>query len=332
MDIHFYQVDGLGRDSGDGGAIFDYKTVEAIRGRGIDVEAVGVFRRRALRLPPWAGRVDEGMLRIPARGVGTRTILSHEATFDLAPVVEADALIVHNYFPAFSFPGRKDLEGYYRLGARDYYRRAFDLVRHVFFLSYRERALAEQDFPVIKGRTTVIPPPPAPLELSGRRMNVVHLSGSDSWLPKRLSRLTGRDAENFTKADFAIRDFGPQPASAFGLINDRFTVGFKLKLMQMIACRDVIASCADIAEELEVIAPGYPFWRRVGSVSDALEYFCDIRDRLSAEEIDAAFDAVLPGWRLPAWSDHGRIIADVVCRFPPSAAAEKCQDPLESAS
>lgn len=312
MHIHFYQVDGLGRESSDGGAIFDRKTIEAIRDCGVEVEPVGVFRHRALRLPFWAGRIDQERLQCPVPGAESRTILSHEATFGLAPVAKADALIVHNYFPAFSFPGRRDLEAYYRLGARDYYRRAFDFVRHVFFLSYRECDLAEGDFPAIRGRTTVIPPPPAPLTASERRMDVVHLSGSEGWLPKRLSRLTGRDTANFAKAGFAICDFGPQPASAFGLINDRFTVGFKLKLMQMIACRDIIASCADIAGEIEMIAPGYPFWRRVGSVDDALEYFCDVRGRFSASEIDAAFDTVLPGWRLPAWSDHGKVIVDVV--------------------
>jgi hypothetical protein len=308
MHIRFYHVDGLGRDADDGGAIFDRKTIAAFRQLGAVVDELPVLRRRALRLPTWAGRIEASRLCIAQGESGGRTILSHEATFDLAGVVNADALIVHNYFPRFRFPGRKGLELYYRLGALDHYRRAFDRTPSIFFLSYRERDAAEEDFPSIRGRTTVIPPPPAPVIPSARNMEIVHVSGSEGWLPKRLSRLTDDEIARFGKAGFVIGDFGTHPASAFGLINDRFTVGFKLKLMQMIACRDIIASCADIADEMERIAPGYPFWRQVASVDEALEYFRDIRDRLTVEEIDAAFDKAAPRWRVPSWNDHGEAI------------------------
>ena len=308
MHIHFYHVDGLGRDADDGGAIFDRKTVAALRQSGAAVDELPVLRRRALRLPTWAGRIETSRLRIPTDETGGHTILSHEATFDLARVVNADALIVHNYFPRFRFPDRKDLELYYRLGALDHYRRAFDRTPRLFFLSHREREAAEDDFPGIRGRTIVVPPPPAPAVPSARRMGIVHVSGSEGWLPKRLSRLTDDQIARFAKAGFVIGDFDPDPSSAFGLINDRFTVGFKLKLMQMIACRDIIASCADIADEMERIAPGYPFWRQGASVDEALEYFRDIRDRLTVEEIDAAFDEAAPRWRIPSWKDHGEAI------------------------
>lgn len=312
MRIHFYHIDGLGREDHDGGAIFDRKTLAALRHGGAEVEEVPVVRRRAIRVPTWAGRIDTARLRAASDETGCRTILSHEATFALAHEIKADALIVHNYFSRFRFPGRRDLELYYRLGAQRYYGRAFDQAATIFFLSYRERDLAEEDFPQIRGRTIVIPPPPAPMSLAPRRLDVVHISGSEGWLPKRLSRLSDDDAARFAGAGFTIEDFGPRPSPAFGLITDRFTVGFKLKLMQMIACRDIIASRADIAHEMEQIAPDYPFWRHVASAGEALEFFGDIRSRLTVEAIDAAFDTATPHFRVPTWNDHGGTILNAI--------------------
>lgn len=312
MRIHFYHVDGLGRDDDDGGAIFDRKTVTALRHGGADVEEIPVMRRRAVRVPTWAGRIDTSRLRVASDEAACCKILSHEATFALAHEIKADALIVHNYFSRFRFPGRRDLELYYRLGAQRYYGRAFDRAVTLFFLSYRERDLAEDDFPQIRGRTTVIPPPPAPMSLSPRRTDVVHISGSEGWLPKRLSRLSDDELERFARSGFAVEDFGPRPSPAFGLITDRFTVGFKLKLMQMIACRDIIASRADIADEMEQIAPGYPFWRHVASAGEALEFFGDIRDRFAVEEIDVAFNEATPHFQVPSWNDHAGAILNAM--------------------
>ena len=96
MHIRFYHVDGLGRDADDGGAIFDRKTIAAFRQLGAVVDELPVLRRRALRLPTWDGRIEASRLCIAQGESGGRTILSHEATFDLAGVVNADALIVHN--------------------------------------------------------------------------------------------------------------------------------------------------------------------------------------------------------------------------------------------
>ena len=62
-------------------------------------------------------------------------------------------------------------------------------------------------------------------------------------------------------------------APGFALINDRFEVGFKLKLAQMLHSRDVIASFSDLHDEIEIICPGNPFYRQVASVKQAISFF-----------------------------------------------------------
>lgn len=304
MRIDYVRIGGSARAEEDGGAIFDRKTVAHLRALGAEVREIPIERRRALRLPLWAGK-PRPLGAGPARPGGAPfRILSHEATFGLMGPEGADAVIVHNHFAHFSFPGRPLLEDYYRRGAAPFYRQAFAGAVRILFLSHRERRLAERDDPSICGRTAVLVPPPADLPLGARRLDLVHVSGTERWRPKRLCRLTAGDRALLAESGLEIGDFGAVPAPAFGLVNDRFTVGFKLKLMQMIHARDAIASLADLEEEIEAVAPGYPFWRRVRSVAEARDYFLDLRERMRPEEIDARFREAGADWRLPDWSGH----------------------------
>jgi hypothetical protein len=145
-----------------------------------------------------------------------------------------------------------------------------------------------------------------------RRTDVVHLSGSTNWRPKRLCQLTEHEFTALREAGFRVEDFRPRLFPAFGLIPDRFSVGFKLKLMQMVYCSDVIASLCDLSEEIQAIYPNYPFYKFVSSVSDAINFFETVRNEKSAKEIDTAFAGRRPKDLLPTWEDLASQVSKLV--------------------
>jgi len=289
----------------DGGDIYDRKTLAALRRHGLNVEAVEVERQRHVGLPMWATPVPPAVrARIAsAHHKGRQIICSHEALFSAVKNIPTSVLIVHNYFPAFSFPGQRLLEGYYRTGARRHFSEYFCGAGSVVFLSARDYRHAVEDFPGIASKAQILPPPPFAAPLLERRLDLVHVSGSEDWLPKRLSRLSASERAAIHDHGLVICDFGSEINPAFGLINDRFVVGFKLKLMQMIYSRDVIASLSDVSEDLHSVADNYPFFQQVGSISEALDYFGIITRGYSAKEIELRFESTHSNWKTFSW-DH----------------------------
>jgi hypothetical protein len=158
-----------------------------------------------------------------------------------------------------------------------------------------------------------LPPPPHRAPLLARRTDLIHVSGSENWLPKRLSRLTKAEIAEMNARGFAIQDFGVNMTPAFGLITDRFAVGFKLKLMQMIYCKDIIASMSDIEEDLRYISPSYPFYRKVGGVSDALDYFEHVASSNCLADIDAACDLAIRDCII-SWDQMATLLLSYVSR------------------
>lgn len=299
----------------DGAQILDRKLVAALRSDVVEVDQIPLVRQRGFRLPIWrSSSVSPNELaRIrAARDAGACLVVSHEAFFGITEHVTADVLIVHNYLPGFSFPSHRWLEHYYSLRARDYMGNAFRKARVIIFVSYRDRTMALSDFPDIADRAHVLPPPPQPIELGARRTDVIHVSGSEKWFPKRLSRLKGTEIVLLQDAGFKLSDFAEASFPAFGLITDRFSVGFKLKLMQMIHCTDVIASLADIKEEMDAIAPSYPHWRYVRCVSEAADWFQEMRDTSRTLGLDKDFEEHSNDWVVPDWPGTGLKLAKLI--------------------
>jgi len=317
----------------DGAQIYDSKIFAAISKSALKVEHVRMARQRSWGLPLWQSRrTDKALLERLRAAVsdGARIVLSHEAFFKLAHEVPVAALIVHNYMPCFSFPDQRWLESYYRLGSRSFFGQAFANARAIVFLSHRDHRHAVADFPDIASRSHVLPPPPQEAKLSSRRTDLVHVSGSENWLPKRLSRLTPREAESIVSSGFAVSDFGHMPSPAFGLITDRFAVGFKLKLMQMLYIGDAIASLSDISDEMEALAPTHPFWRRVESVAEALHWFREIRDTVDSDMLDHAFALTSPNWKIPDWSHTGQKLVAIAAGASTLSADETSSTKQES--
>ncbi|WP_439634911.1 hypothetical protein [Glycocaulis sp.] len=267
--------------SADGAQIFDHNLLAALAERGVMLVPQHPRRRRGLHPPFWQGRIVELPALISelcrARRSGARIVLSHEGFFGIAHRMPVDLLIVHNYMPCFSFPGQRPLELYYRTGSRAYFGRAFANAKAMVFVSHRDHRCAVADFPEIENRSLILPPPPQRVALGPGCADVIHMSGSEGWLPKRLSRLTPDEQAKITTAGLRIEDFGPHPGPSFGLIPDRFTVGFKLKLMQMLYVGDAIASLSEIGEEVRALAPEYTWWREVASVEEAVAWFAALR-------------------------------------------------------
>mgnify|MGYP000243904659 CR=1 FL=1 len=296
-----YYVCGLNGSDEDGAQIFDRKLLSALMGRRFEIETLRPLHRRTLCLPLWRGNIlalSEILRRLRmVQREGARIVLSHERLFDIAHHMSVDLLIVHNYMPCFRFQGCRVLEIYYRLGSHRFVARAFENARSVIFLSHRDYRHAVEDFPQLADKSCVLPPPPHRSDLGLGRIDKIHVSGSDRWLPKRLSRLRPSEIRQIKTAGFKIDDFGPRPEPAFGLISDRFTVGFKLKLMQMLYVGDAIASLSDIRDDVMALAPDYPWWRVVPSVEEAVGWFQGLqRDSLWLEHCRNPASLKLPNW------------------------------------
>lgn len=312
---------GCSGGTADGAQIYDRKLVIALQEVGVDVETIHLNRRRSFSPPFWQGWESDQKLRSrleAARRESAKVVISHENYFGLAHGMAVDGLIVHNYLPCFTFPRKPWLESYYHFGAQAFFRRAFDNAATLVFLSHRDHRHAVADFPDIAVRSHVIPPPARETKLRPRRVDLIHVSGSEGWLPKRLSRLTREEANTIARAGFSVSDFGERPYPAFGLITDRFSVGFKLKLMQMLHIGDAIASLADVREEIEALAPGYPFWREVSSVGEAVEWFRSLRDDLGVDLLDQRMAEAQASFRLPNWAETGQKVADILEKRAPA--------------
>ncbi len=281
-----------------------------------DIKVVNVLLQRSARLPAWASLIDAATQQriAEARRSGRRIILSHEALFRIAHHGPVDALIVHNYFTHFAFRGRPLVERCYRLGSPAFYRKAFAAANSVFFISQREHRLALSDFPTLSGRSGICIVPPHPTPRVKRSDRVVHISGTKVWLPKKLSALTPEDIRQLTAAGYRIEDLDAPVTPGFALINDRFEVGFKLKLTQMLHSRDVIASRCDLHEEMESICPRNPFYRQVASVEEAIAFFQEITETHSPHEIDAYYERMEAKGFLPSWQDFATRLLDLMER------------------
>ena len=287
----------------DGHSIFDSRVISELSRLDLQLECVAVQRRRGLRAPFWACPVDSSVVtrlrQYASRGYAL--IVSHEALFSLAGSCKVDTLIVHNDFTRFSYPGKPALTAYYRIGSRGYYLRACRRARRLIFLGvtdYRSlHALLGQDG---VSNSSVMQPPPRHVNIDSRAGDLVHISSSKAWLPKRLGTLTARQGDYIGARGFRLAELSGSNQSGNGLITDRFDVGFKLQLMQMLYTRDVIASLVDLESEVRELAPEYPCYRTVVNLPEALDYFDSWRGRVPESDLLQSTASL----RHLAWPDY----------------------------
>jgi hypothetical protein len=293
----------------DGGQIFDRKLFEAIAGVGVDIERFtpNHFRRKSIMKPLWSRSIAEHDIRSlkEYQTAGDKVILSHEKLYDIAEAIKVDAVIVHNYWPAFSYPGQTLLEHYYRFRSRSYFRKIFNTVEQLFFVSRRDMRKAINDFPDVAYKCHLIQPPPMEMQLQDRSFNSIHLSGSDDWYAKRICKLTQSDIQTIKGKGFGLCDFSETRAPCFALINDRFRVGFKLKLMQMLYMGDIIASFCDLREEISELVGDYPYYKQVKNVDEMLMWFSEVQTEGKAT-VDEKIKRCLRDAKFPCWENTAR--------------------------
>ena len=78
---------------------------------------------------------------------------------------------------------------------------------------------------------------------------MLKIIGTYKWLPKKLSKLNINELNILSRKFKIIYD--ELNESNCSLIEDNFTVGFKLKLMQMLFNGDIVFSRVDLKSEIE---------------------------------------------------------------------------------
>ncbi|UCU92216.1 hypothetical protein [Hydrogenophaga taeniospiralis] len=301
----------------DGAQIYDAKLFRALKSNNLAIEHLPIERTRKLSLPSWSNGYFGIQFRkklLEALSEGSGVIISHEAFIGLAHDLPTTAVIIHNYMPCFSFPEQRWLEAYYRLGSKNYFKKAFLNASSVIFLSHRDRHHALLDFPDIADRSFVLPPAPNKVHIHPRRLDIIHVSGSNNWLPKRLSSLNEAEVSYIQSSGYELSDFGTSPSPAFGLITDRFSVGFKLKLMQMIYLGDVIASFSDISDEIAAIEPNYPFWRQFQTVKQAVEWFDFLKKSEKFSGLDTKLSHLNRKYNAIEWGQTGAHFLEILTK------------------
>jgi len=302
----------------DGREIFDANLISALEKTGVKLDVLRCAGARSYGIPVWKTSLPKRFIETIRlrKSDGYNVILSHEKLFDALAVAPIDIAIVHNYFAAFDFPEQRWLASYYRLGAMSFFGRRLPRASVKMFLSYRDARECHKDLGLDDTEILVVPPPPWPVKLAARRIDQIHISGTSKWRAKRLCDLTEQEGQVIAEAGYDITDFCEPTPPAFALITDRFRVGFKLKLSQMIHNRDVIASFCDLQEEVDGYAPGYPFYKTFAKLSDALDWFDHIKRSSGAEGVDNQFRSWLGSYYERTWEDVALKLVDRLARAP----------------
>ncbi len=241
----------------DGQAIYDRNFIISLKKMGFIVNVYVLKTRRSLfsLFPVWNRTIidiDESYLD---KSKNTYVIISHEALNSLVKYIQPDLFIVHNLFCSFEFKSKPLIQFLYRFASKYIYSKTFKVSAHVLLLSYREKLIAEKKY----SRSFLCEPPGLYLSTEMNEEKVFSKEyfkrcGSSEWLPKKASLIPDSIINNsFVEKGVVDINLAPAPEkfNCFGLIEDKFLSGFKLKFLQMYYEGNVILSNANLALELE---------------------------------------------------------------------------------
>ena len=143
--------------------------------------------------------------------------------------------------------------------------------KKVVLLSYREAQLA--------GSSAVRFIPPG-VNLNEEAVTSHHgltwsMNSSYSWLPKKKSQLSNSEIETLNSQYLGVDDLG---IGQIGIIEDRFQVGFKLKLLQMLYVCDFVYSRVDLRREIAALGLDDSYFFQFSNV-DEIQVPLNARDR-----------------------------------------------------
>ena len=316
MKISYFYPKPSNPDSNDGGDIYHKKLLLALSRHTENIERIAVTRgTRKNRLPLWAESIskkDQETLLDRCRA-GDTIILSHEHIFDMASIC-ANAgrpahLIVHNYLPRFRFLGRPGLSLAYRLGAKSFFDDAFTNAASIFFLGANDCLAANRNHSqdIAQNKFSICQIPPADLDVDYQfDKSLLHFSGSEKWLPKRLSKLKPLEVD-LLRNNFTLNDYFDAKRSGFTIINDRFDMGFKLKLMQSVSMGDYVFSRVDLRGELDSICPEYRWYRNYVNIEEIIKASKDssLLNDVTDQDREKYARIICESF---TWKNHGDII------------------------
>ncbi|RTR35962.1 hypothetical protein EKG38_24120 [Shewanella canadensis] len=239
----------------EGQAIYDKNFVVSLKNIGYEVNVYPVHVKRSLGslFPVWS-RTPIGFSNdYIIKAKDTFVIVSHESLSSLCDYLKPNLFIVHNLFCSFEFKSKPHIEFLYRFASESIFRRAFDLSEHVLLLSHREKRIAEEKY----NRKFICEPPGVYISNSQKMksLSTKHFRrcGSSLWLPKRASLIPNSVIlNNFINNGVSDVNCSVNKNThrCFGLIEDRFLSGFKLKFIQMYYDGDLILSQSSLSDEL----------------------------------------------------------------------------------
>lgn len=233
----------------DGGQIYDSKFFNSLKENLISVDYFFVKVKKNISLPFWKHKIEDEEINNIKKIIKEydKIIISHETLLDLAKEVKPDLFIIHNLFSIFKSPNIF-LNIIYRLMAKKAEKSILNYSKNILVLSYREKIHLQNTYKKIN---IIVEPPglksikkPSKIDL-----NVLKITGSKEWLPKKLSSLKEHEIlklkKNFILCDKELVE------SNCSLIEENFLAGFKLKLLEMIYNGDLIFSKVDLKNEIK---------------------------------------------------------------------------------
>lgn len=248
----------------DGRVIYDARLLDGLRSLGHDARRINVTLRPtpSMHWPLWQRKIDrydKDRLR-----EGAKLIVSHELLIPIVKILKPDLFIIHNFFPTFVWPEGSVYEAYCRLGSAMYYKNGLSEAENVVFLSKREQNLAQEKFeisghylpPGLRVSKQAVP------GIKKINLALVKKTGTAEWYPKRRSSISDSIISDQFETE-NISSTGAGQERGFGLVEDQFLSGFKLKVLEHLQTGDFIISRVDLQDELHALGidnRGFFYW------------------------------------------------------------------------
>lgn len=250
----------------DGAQIFNRRIVSELERKGVNVQIHDVSFNRGCGFPIWLhswSKTELDKVRYYQKK-GIKIIVSHEKFFGLANYLKIDIAIYHNCISKMQSTF-KVLEWLYKLGSSRIDTLIQEQSREKYVLSPRERDLMH-----LEGNASrlIVPGISSSSELAPQ-LNKVKLVNSTGWIFKRRSKV---DEGIFSTRGFEIvRENIDRPM--IHVIEDKFTTGTKLKLIDAVARGDALC-CHNILKN-DFLAfrlnPSAVFWFATNKDFDKLK-------------------------------------------------------------
>lgn len=262
----------------DGGSIYDKKFCDSLRSLGCELECVYINRVRN-RLPPfWLSQVTVADIKKTTKLKENceLLIISHEGLAGLASRIKPSLFILHNVFSSFEFSSKKHIEWYYRINSLSVYKNILKFSNNVLTISKRETDIITDLRNDLNSEANIISEPPGlKFELNDLdfEYSKIKIPGTHNWYPKKICRLTENEKRLLEKDSKSVVTNEEFINPSFAIIEEKFKVGFKLKLIQMLYRGDCVASLIPLDEEVNWIFPNCTSYFNVKTVDEALDVF-----------------------------------------------------------